>query len=100
YRPGPPSALNSAQYAADFDEVRLLGARNSATRTPDQTDAANFHAAPDQAYLRPALAHQTLPLIEAARAVALFYMARTDAGTAFLETQYAYSFWRPYSAIR
>jgi hypothetical protein len=27
-------------------------------------------------------------------------MARTDAETAFLEAQYAHSFWRPYSAIR
>lgn len=100
FRPGPPPALNSAQYAADYDEARLLGARNSPTRTPDQTDAAGFHAAPDLAYLRPALASRALPLIESSRAVALYYMARTDAETAFLEAQYAYSFWRPYTAIR
>ena len=100
FRPGPPPALISMLYADDVNEVRLLGAKNSATRTPDQTAAAGFHAAPDLAYLKPALASRTLPLIETARAVALYYMARADAGTAFLEAQYAYSFWRPDHAIR
>jgi hypothetical protein len=92
--------LTSTQYADDVNEARLLGAQNISTRTLDQTAAAGFHAAPDLAYLKPAMASRTLPLIETARAVALYYMARTDAGTAFLEAQYAYSFWRPYHAIR
>lgn len=48
------------------------------------------------AYLQPALASRTLPLIETARAVALYSMARTDAGAAFLEAQYAYSFTATY----
>ncbi len=99
FRPGPTPALTSTKYADDVNEARLLGAKNSTTRTADQT-AAGFHAAPDLAYLRPVLAARTLPLIETARAVALYYMARNDAGTAFLEAQYAYNFWRPYNAIR
>jgi hypothetical protein len=38
---GPP-AVATAQFARDFDEVRGMGARNSTTRTADQTAAAIF----------------------------------------------------------
>ena len=99
FRPSPPPAVNSAAYTRDWDETRLLGALNSTNRTLAQKQAAEFHAAPELAYLRPALAAKTLPLIETARAVALYYMASSDAATAFFEAQYAYSAWRPYTAI-
>lgn len=100
FRPGPPPALTSEQYATDFNEARLLGALNSTNRTLDQTAAANFHSGTDQTYLRPALSQRPLPLIGSARFVALFYMASADAINAFYEAQYAYSFWRPITAIR
>ncbi len=35
-------ALTSSEYTADFNEVKSLGAVNSATRTPDQTQMALF----------------------------------------------------------
>jgi hypothetical protein len=37
-----PNALASAEYAADFNEVKSLGSLTSATRTADQTAAAIF----------------------------------------------------------
>src|SRR5216117_4050566 len=37
-----PNALTSAAYAEDFNEVKELGSFTSATRTPDETDAAIF----------------------------------------------------------
>ena len=43
FRPGPPPALDSATYTADFNEIKALGALNSSTRTPEQTDIALFH---------------------------------------------------------
>ena len=43
FRPGPPPALASATYTADFNEIKALGALNSSTRTPEQTDIALFH---------------------------------------------------------
>jgi hypothetical protein len=100
FRPGPPPALTSAEYAADFEEVRLLGARNSAVRTADQKQAADFHWAGDQPYLKAARQARELTLIESARAHALYCMVLSDAVIAYLEAQYAYSFWRPYTAIR
>jgi hypothetical protein len=42
FRPGPPVALASKDWAADYDEVKLLGARDSATRTPEQAATARF----------------------------------------------------------
>ena len=38
---GPP-ALSSAEYAAEFNEVKAIGAVNSATRTADQTNIAQL----------------------------------------------------------
>src|SRR6266568_47922 len=40
---GPP-ALTSLEYATDFNEVKSVGAINSATRTPYQTETALFWA--------------------------------------------------------
>ena len=100
FRPGPPPGLNSAQYAADLNEVRRIGVRNSGDRTPSQTEAAAFHHAGYQAFLQPMVAHRTLPLIESARMFALFHMIAMDTSNAALEAQYAYSFWRPITAIR
>src|SRR5262245_41302025 len=37
FAPGPPPAMTSAEYAVDFNEVKEIGALNSATRTADQT---------------------------------------------------------------
>lgn len=101
FRPPPPPALTSERYAADFEEVRLLGARGTnTTRTADQAEAANFHFGDDQALLRPVLERSTLPLLESARALALYYMAGEDSVNAMFEAQYAHNHWRPYSAIR
>jgi hypothetical protein len=42
YRPKAPYALTSKKYAADFNEVKNLGAVDSTTRTADQTEIALF----------------------------------------------------------
>jgi hypothetical protein len=42
FRPEPPYAITSAEYAADFNEIKSLGRYNSTTRTPDQTEIAKF----------------------------------------------------------
>lgn len=100
FRPVPPPDLKSAAYAADWSEVRLVGASGSTNRTESMTAAARFHAAGDLAYLVPARARRTLPLVESARLHALYYMVLFDANIAFMEAQYHYSFWRPITAIR
>ena len=42
FRPAGPPPLNSAQYTADFNQVKLLGAASSSTRTAEQTLIARF----------------------------------------------------------
>jgi hypothetical protein len=44
FRPGGPAALASAQYAADFNEVKTLGRLTGSIRTPFQTEVAQFWA--------------------------------------------------------
>ena len=44
FRPSPPPAMTSAQYAADLNEVKEIGSVNSATRTADQTKVAQLWA--------------------------------------------------------
>ncbi|MCI0534568.1 MAG: vanadium-dependent haloperoxidase [Verrucomicrobiales bacterium] len=100
FRPGPPPALASDQYAADLEEVRLLGGRVSTNRTPDIAQAADFHYAGSRTFLNAVVARPAVPLIESARLFALVYMLEMDATIAFFEAQYAYNLWRPYSAIR
>jgi hypothetical protein len=42
HRPKDPYELSSKKYAADFNEVKSLGAVNSSTRTAEQTEIALF----------------------------------------------------------
>ncbi|MEA2840084.1 MAG: hypothetical protein QOF41_1414 [Methylobacteriaceae bacterium] len=42
FRPAQPVSLTSTEWAADYNEIKLLGRINSATRSPDQTEAARF----------------------------------------------------------
>jgi hypothetical protein len=44
FRPPGPPALSSAKWAADYNEVKALGAAANSTRTPDQEQIALFWA--------------------------------------------------------
>ena len=44
YLPPPPPSLTSERYAADLNEVKLIGKSDSATRTADQTAIARLWA--------------------------------------------------------
>jgi hypothetical protein len=100
---GPP-ALESAQFAADIDEVRRLGGRNSTERTADQTAAAIFWEintpVPWNAAARAAAAAKGTSLIENARIFALMNIAGADALIASWAIKQQYGFWRPVTAIR
>src|SRR5437762_10612111 len=100
---GPPPALTSAQWAADFNEIKSLGATNSATRTPEQTDIALF-IIDTPGYTMNSVAKQvvtakSLSLVDTARVFALMHMAGDDAGFAVFEAKYAYNFWRLVTAF-
>jgi hypothetical protein len=100
--PAPPS-LQSQQWVDAFNEVKSLGAVNSATRTAEQTTIANFWSANvnrQWGMLTRNLASSLgLDVPESARFFAMVDVTLADAGIAFMNAKYHYLFWRPVTAI-
>jgi hypothetical protein len=105
FRGQGPHKLSSRAYAADFNEVKAIGAVNSTTRTAEQTASANYwglsNATSTMASLIRSIAStQGGSLADHAR---LFARAYTNAADALIVTwrdKARYGFWRPYTAIR
>lgn len=97
-------ALAGAQFARDLNEIRSLGARNSSTRTSEQTAVAIFWSGNEVPILNAAartLAQgKNLSVNEHARLFALLHMAGADASVAAFKIKYAENAWRPITAIR
>lgn len=102
FRPAGPPPLTSAAYERDLAETRALGGAASTARTAAQTDVARFHTEPPPRFwarnMRPLANHQA-SLPEAARLMAMLWVAQADATIACFEAKYHYQFWRPSSAI-
>jgi len=105
--PGPPS-LDSEQYAADYNEVKELGAALGSTRTADQTQIALFWADGAGTETPPGhwnsiaqiiAAGQGNTLEENARLFALLNVAMADAAICAWDAKYTFHFWRPVTAI-
>jgi PAP2 superfamily len=105
--PGPPS-LDSQRYAADYNEVKELGAAVGSTRTADQTEIALFWADGAGTETPPGhwnsiaqeiAAAQANTLEEDARLFALLNMAMADAAICAWDAKYTFHFWRPVTAI-
>ena len=105
--PGPPS-LNSQQYAADYNEVKELGALSGSTRTAEQTQIALFWADGAGTETPPGhwnsiaqiiAAGQGNTLEENARLFALLNIAMADAAICAWDAKYTFHFWRPVTAI-
>ena len=108
FRPSGPPSLDSQQYAADYNEVKQLGAAVGSTRTEDQTQIALFWA--DGAGTETPPGHwnsiaQTIAaargntLEENARLFALLNIAMADAAICSWDAKYTFHFWRPVTAI-
>jgi hypothetical protein len=97
-------AFTSAEFARDFDEVKSVGARNSTTRTADQTAAAIFWtvqtAVPWHAAARAASAAKNLSIAQNAKLFAVLSMATADSQIIGFEQKYKRPHWRPITAIR
>jgi len=104
FRPGPPPALKSREWAADYNEIKELGGKTSDKRTAQQTETARFWLmVGPQAYhplARQMVLERHLDLIDSARFMALFAVTLTDAYIAVFDAKYHYEFWRPVTAIR
>jgi hypothetical protein len=104
FRPGPPPALTSREWAADYNEIKEFGAKASSRRTAQQTETARFWLmVGPQAYhplARQLVLERHLNLLDSARFMALFAATLTDAYIAVFDAKYHYEFWRPITAIR
>lgn len=121
FLPGPPPALDSAEYVDAFNEVKVLGAVDAETadrdgnglpdRTVEQTqiglywgyDGAKGLGTPPRLYnqiARVIAEQQGNTIVDNARLFAMLNMTMADAGIAAWNTKYIYDFWRPVVAIR
>jgi hypothetical protein len=118
FRPPAPPALNSARYAAEVDMVKALGRGDSARRTPEQTEIAQFWAyGPGTATpaghwneVAQAVAQNrsrkhnpagsTHSIEDNARLFALLNIALADAAIVSWDAKYVYNLWRPITAIQ
>jgi len=104
FRPPAPIALKSAEWAANYKEVKEFGDRAGAKRSARQTEDARFWLATDARVYYPvvrAVAEaRKLGVADCARLYALAAVARADALIAVFDAKYHYEFWRPVTAIR
>lgn len=104
FRAAPPMDLYSGEYAADLNEVRLVGGEVSVVRTPEQSEIARFwYEGSVQAWNRIArdLAEQQGgDLWRTARLFALVNVAMADGYIGVFDSKYFYNFWRPITGIR
>jgi hypothetical protein len=100
---GPPH-LTSAQWAEDFNEVKVMGALNDSERTTNQTEIGRFYQENPAAQLirnfRNFAAAQPLSLADRARLLAALHITTADAVIACFDSKYFFNFWRPVTAIR
>jgi hypothetical protein len=97
-------ALSSDRYTTDFNEVKIIGQKDSPERNGEQSLIAKFWYEYSELgwnrITRVAVAERKLDILATARLFALVNMALSDAYTAGWDANFHYNFWRPYTAIR
>jgi hypothetical protein len=102
FRPAGPPPLASAAYAIDLNQSKAAGGAVSAARSAEQLEIARFHTEVPALFITRNLgrfATSTADVAEAARLMALIYVAHADTIGACFEAKYFYEAWRPQSAI-
>lgn len=104
FRPAAPIALQSAQWAKDYNEVKKMGAKAGSGRTAEQTDIARLWEFTGPGLHNPVArqlaATKNLDVLDNARLFALYAMAMADSYIAVFDAKYMYNFWRPVTAVR
>ena len=104
FRLPPPNALTSPEYAADYNELKVMGPYDGSARSADQSELALFWAGNTPLYWNRIAAQvstgHSLRLSQNARLFAMLNVAMADAGIACWDGKYRYVFWRPITAIQ
>lgn len=107
--PSPPPSLTSARYAADLNEVKLVGKSDSTARTEEQTTTALLWSAVGTTtgffsvwnnVARDVVVARKLSLVEAARVFVLVNVSIHDALQTTQASKFVFGLWRPVTAIR
>ena len=108
-RPDAPPDVHSDAFLAAYNEVKELGASNSATRTLDQANSARFWAAGVGTYTPPGMWNDiaaklldqgSVGLSATAKLFAQLNIAMADAAIAAWDAKYVYDYVRPITIIR
>ena len=103
FRPAAPPAITSAEFATAYLETKALGKIDSATRSAEQTQIANFWKQPTHvpfnAIARSVSKVKAFSLEENARLFALLNITLADTRVAVWDAKYQYGYWRPITAI-
>ena len=103
FRSVPPPALDSQQWATEFNEVKALGRATGSTRTDQQTYIAKWwQSAPVFSWnevARQLITRTDLDAADSARLLALQNMSGADAAINCWNDKYHFDFWRPWNAI-
>jgi hypothetical protein len=102
-----PLALDSAAWAADFNEVKALGSEDSSERTPEQTHIALWwQSTGGPAVLWNAVARDLVEnpaygvdITDSALLFAKLNLSGADAAISCWNEKYYWDFWRPWQAI-
>ena len=104
FRPAQPPAPASPRARAEIADVRAIGGKTSALRTPEQSEISRFwYENSPQGWNRIArevAAARKLDEWQSARLFALLNLAMADGYIGGFEAKYHYNYWRPASAIR
>ena len=104
FRPDPPPAVTSKQYARDYEEVKLYGAKTGSLRSPEQTDQAFFWAGNTFAAIysgvRNVAANNVDNVSDSSRLFALVAMSQADTLIGVWDAKFHYNYWRPITAIQ
>jgi hypothetical protein len=104
HRPRGPHPLSSTAYAGDLAHVRAIGAKESTTRTAEQSEIAKFWYEDSPLgwnHIANTVVRQArLDTWDAARVFTLVNFAMADGFTAGFAAKYEFRFWRPITAIR
>ncbi len=109
FRPVAPPAIDSIQFATEYNQTKELGSLNSTTRTADQTETALFWADGAGTYTPPGhwnqiaeqvTVKQQTSLVDNARLFAALNISLADAGISCWDAKYSFKFCRPITAIQ